>query len=132
MKVDFAFLCDHAEIDGKINALGIGFNTIYAREVPARHPYFFLVAQFRASIAEAGEKHLSVRLIDEDGKDLTPEIRTVMSIPQPGPGKLENLGRISIGFNNIEFPSYANCSVHAVIDGHEMIRIPLSIEAPQG
>ena len=80
MKVDFAFLCDHAEISGKINALGIGFDTIYAQQVPARHPYFFLVAQVRASIAEAGDKQLTVRLIDEDGKDLTPEIRTVMSI----------------------------------------------------
>ena len=46
MRVDFAFLCDHAEVSGKINALGIGFDTIYARKVPARHPYFFLVAQF--------------------------------------------------------------------------------------
>ncbi len=132
MKVDFAFLCDHAEIAGKINALGIGFDTIYAREVPARHPYFFLVAQFRASIAEMGEKELTVRLIDEDGKDLTPEIRTTLSIGQPSAGRLETLGRISIGFNNVEFPRYANCSVHAVIDGHEMIRIPLSIEAPEG
>ena len=132
MKVDFAFLCDHAEISGKINALGIGFDTIYAREVPARHPYFFLVAQVRASIAEAGDKELTVRLIDEDGKDLTPEIRTVMSIGQPRSGRLESIGRISIGFNNVEFPRYANCSVHAVIDGHEMIRIPLSIEPPDG
>ena len=54
MRVDFAFLCDHAEVSGKINALGIGFDTIYARKVPVRHPYFFLVAQFRASIAEIG------------------------------------------------------------------------------
>ncbi len=132
MRVDFAFLCDHAEISGKINALGIGFDTIYAKQVPARHPYFFLVAQIRASIAEAGEKQLTVRLIDEDGKDLTPEIRTVMSIGQPRLGRLESLGRISIGFNNVEFPNYSNCSVHAVIDGHEMIRIPLSIESPEG
>ena len=132
MKVDFAFLCDHAEVSGKINALGIGFNTIYASKVPARHPYFFLVAQFRASIAEAGEKQLIVRLIDEDGKDLTPEIRTVMSIPKPRPGRLESLGRISIGFNNVAFPRYSNCAVHAVIDGHEMVRIPLSIEPPEG
>ena len=132
MKVDFAFLCDHAEISGKINALGIGFDTIYAREVPARHPYFYLVAQIRASIAEAGDKELTVRLIDEDGKDLTPEIRTAMSIGSPRQGKLESLGRISIGFNNVKFPRYANCSVHAVIDGHEMIRIPLSIEPPDG
>ena len=132
MRVDFAFLCDHAEVSGKINALGIGFDTIYARKVPARHPYFFLVAQFRASIAETGEKQLIVRLIDEDGKDLTPEVRTVMSIGKPRQGRLESLGRISVGFNNVAFPRYTNCSIHAVIDGHEMIRIPLSIEPPEG
>ena len=73
-----------------------------------------------------------VRLIDEDGKDLTPEVRTVMSIGKPRQGRLESLGRISVGFNNVAFPRYTNCSIHAVIDGHEMIRIPLSIEPPEG
>ena len=30
MTVDFAFVCDYAEVGGKINAMGIGFDTIFA------------------------------------------------------------------------------------------------------
>ena len=127
--VDFAILGDNEEMSGKINALGIGFHTIYAKQVPARHPYFFLVAQVRVTISEAREKQLTVWPIEEDRKDLTPQIRTVMSISRPKQGKLERLGRICIGFNNVEFPCYASCSVHAVLDGHEKVWIPLSREA---
>ena len=41
MQVDFAFICDYAEATNKINALGIGFDTIMAARVPTRHPHFF-------------------------------------------------------------------------------------------
>ena len=74
MNVDFAFICDHAEVAGKINALGIGFDTMYAPEVPFKHPSFFLVVQVRASAVEAGEKSLEVHMIDEDGKEIIPAL----------------------------------------------------------
>lgn len=131
MDVDFAFICDHAEVGGKINALGIGFDTIYARQVPVIHPYFYLVAQLRASIAEVGEKDLAVSLIDADGKEVTPEIKAKFNIPQPREGTTETIGRIRIGFNNVTFPRYSEYSIHAVIQGHEMIRISLRIAPPR-
>ena len=80
MNVDFAFICDYAEATGKINALGIGFDTIYAPNVPAKHPSFFLVIQLRVNVVEAGEKTLEVRLIDEDGKDIIPTVSGKFSI----------------------------------------------------
>ena len=42
MQVDFAFICDYAEATNKINALGIGFDTIMAQKAPVKHPSFFL------------------------------------------------------------------------------------------
>ena len=56
MHTDFAFVCDAAEATSKINALGIGFDTIYANQVPVRHPHFSIVLQLRSSAAEAGQK----------------------------------------------------------------------------
>jgi hypothetical protein len=67
--VDFAFICDYAEATGKINALGIGFDTIFAPNVPTKHPSFFLVVQLRASTVEAGDKQLKISLIDADGQN---------------------------------------------------------------
>ena len=56
MQVDFAFICDYAESGGKVNVMGIGFDTIFPKQVPVTHPQFFIVAQFRGSFAEEGEK----------------------------------------------------------------------------
>ena len=129
MKPDFAFVCDYAEVTGKINALGIGFDTIYAPSVPAKHPSFFLVIQLRANIVEAGEKTLEVRLIDEDGKDIIPTVSGKFSIPKPI-GGTESIGRIAMQFHNVEFPKYGSYSLHAVVEGLEMVRIPLKVSPP--
>ena len=40
MRLDFAFLCDYADASGKVHALGIGVDNIYAPQVPARHQQF--------------------------------------------------------------------------------------------
>ncbi len=129
MNCDFAFVCDYAEVAGKINALGIGFDTIYAPKVPTKHPSFFLVLQLRANVVEAGEKNLEVHLIDEDGKDIIPVVRGKFSIPKPTAGT-ESIGRIAMQFYNVEFPRYGSYSLHAVIEGHEMVRVPLKVSPP--
>jgi len=129
MNPDFYFICDYAEVTGKINALGIGFDTIYAPKIPCKHPHFFLVIQLRANVVEAGEKALEVRLIDEDGKDIIPILRGKFSIPKPVVGT-ESIGRIAMEFNNVEFPRYGSYSLHAVIEGHEMVRVPLKVSPP--
>ena len=129
MKLDFAFICDYADITRKINALGIGFDTIYASKVPCKHPEFFLVIQLRANVVEAGEKNIEVRLIDEDGQDIIPTLRGKFVIPKPVAGT-ESIGRISMEFNNVEFLRYGSYSLHAVIEGLEMVSVPLKVSPP--
>ena len=129
MIVDFAFVCDYAEVTGKINALGIGFDTIYAPKVPCRHPSFFLVIQLRANVVEAGEKTLEVHLIDEDGKDTIPTVGGKFSILKP-PGGTESIGRIAMQFHNVAFPKYGLYSLRAVVEGLEMVRVPLKVSPP--
>jgi hypothetical protein len=131
MNLDFAFICDYAEVTGKINALGIGFDTIYAPKIPAKHPHFYMVIQLRANTVESGEKNLEVRLIDDDGKDVMPAIKGKFTIPRPPTGT-ESIGRIAIEFNNVEFAHYGAYSLHAVIEGQDMVSIPLKVSpAPQ-
>ena len=129
MKLDFAFICDYAEVAGKINALGIGFDTIYAPKVPCKHPSFFLVIQLRATVVEAGEKNLEVRLIDEDGTDIIPAMKAKFTIQRPAVGT-ESVGRIALQLRNVEFPRYGSYSLHAVIEGQEMVRVPLRVSPP--
>ncbi len=129
MKLDFAFICDYAEVTRKINALGIGFDTIYAPNVPRKHPEFFLVIQLRANVVEAGEKNIEVRLIDEDGNDIIPTLRAKFTIRRPASGT-ESVGRLAMRLQNVEFPRYCVYSLHAVIEGHEMVNIPLRVAPP--
>jgi hypothetical protein len=127
--VDFAFICDYAEVTAKINALGIGFDTIYAANIPARHPSFFLVFQLRANVVESGEKNFKVSLIDEDGKNVIPDISGKITISKPREGT-EGVARFALQFGMVQFPKYGSYSVHAVIDGHQMIDIPLKVSPP--
>jgi len=129
MQVDFAFICDYAEATNKVNALGIGFDTIMAVRIPVRHPNFFLVIQLRANVVEAGEKNFEVHLIDDDGKQIIPPVKGKLNIPRP-PAGTESTGRIAMRFDGVEFPRYGTYSIHVLVEGHEMSRIPLRVTQP--
>jgi hypothetical protein len=61
MNLDFAFICDYAEAGAKLKALGIGFDTIFARNylsVICIFPSFYNYS----SVTEAGKKELLLTL----------------------------------------------------------------------
>ena len=130
MEVDFAFVCDYAEVGTKINALGIGFDMIIAPKVPIRHPHFHVVAQFRFSITESGYKDTEIHIIDADGLAIIPPIIRKMEVPKPMPGQLESIARMNAGFNNVEFKRYGSYSIRINLAGREVINIPLRIAEP--
>jgi len=119
VKVDFAFLCDYAEVTRKVNALGIGFDTIHAAQTPCKHRHFSVVIQLRASVVEAGQKNVAFHLIDEDGKDIIPPVTGQFTIPRPK-GATESIGRFVMEFGNIEFPRYGSYSVRVTLEGMEL------------
>lgn len=129
MDVDFAFICDYAEVGPKINALGIGFDTIYAPTVPAVHRHLAVVAQLRAQVTEAGQHALSIRLIDSDGSDVLPPINGDFEIPRPVAGT-ESIGRVAVDLDGLNFPRYGMYSIRLVVDGRETVRLPFSVVSP--
>ena len=128
MEIDFAFLCDYAENTGKVNALGIGFDTIGAPQIPIRHPLMHLVAQFRASITEAGSKNVAVQIIDADGNNVS-DAKGVINIKSPEAG-VESTARLVVAFRDVEFNDYGDYSLHILIDDHEMKRIVFRVVEP--
>lgn len=129
MNVDFAFICDFAEASGKLNALGIGFDTIFAPKLPVRHPHFSLVLQLKASIVETGQKRIQVNLIDEDGNDVIQPIEGQLNIPYRE-GNSPSTGRFVMEFGNVEFKTYGGYSVRVVIEGMEMASIYFRVSPP--
>jgi hypothetical protein len=100
-----------------------------AVRIPVRHPNFFLVIQLRANVVEAGEKNFEVHLIDDDGKQIIPPVKGKLNIPRP-PAGTESTGRIAMRFDGVEFPKYGTYSIHVLVEGHEMSRIPLKVTQP--
>ena len=129
MNTDFAFICDYAEATGKINALGIGFDTIYAAQLPARHAHFSLVLQLRASVVEVGQKRIQVNLIDEDGQAVVPPVQGQLHVPR-AEGASPSVARFVMEFGNLEFKRYGFYSVRVVIEGLEVASIPFRVAAP--
>ncbi len=130
MDVAFAFICDYAENSSKLTAVGIGFDTIYAQEVPLSHPTFFVVAAFRFKAVEAGSKTVEVHIVDADGGDVVPALRTQVEIVRPQPGYTHRTHRIALGLHGVTFPAYGDYEVSWLIDSHESAVIPLKIAPP--
>lgn len=129
MRSDFAFVCDYADATGKINALGIGFDTIYSNTVPARHELFYFVVQFRASVVESGNKTLKILLIDEDGQTIMPEITLPLTI-RPPVASTESTARVSVAIRNATFPRYGRYSLRAAIDDIEYVDVTINVAQP--
>jgi hypothetical protein len=129
LNIDFAFVCDYADVSGKINALGVGFDTIYSQTVPCKHNLFFLVMQIRASSLEIGEKEVEVNLIDDDGKSILSPLKGKINVAKP-PSGTESISRLALQFQNVEFPRYGTYSLHTLVEGHEMVRVPIKISRP--
>ncbi len=130
MEVAFAFVCDYADSSSKLTAVGIGFDTIYAKEVPMTHPAFYVVAAFRFRAVESGTKSVEVHLIDADGGELMPPLRTQVEIGRPGQGYRYRTQRIALGLHGVTFPAYGDYEVSWLIDGHEATLIPIKVASP--
>lgn len=132
MNVDFAFICDYAEAKDKINAMGIGFDTIYAQKLPIRLAHFFVVAQLRFTFSEVGSHELAIQLMDFDGKDVIKPVIGKMEVGEPPKGFLSSTARFTMSFDGIEFKTAGDFSIIIKVNGTELVSIPLRvIEAPK-
>ncbi|MGE3960681.1 MAG: hypothetical protein AB7F65_03265 [Dehalococcoidia bacterium] len=81
MQVDYAFLCDAAaESGGKIHALGIGFERITVRQLPAVHPRAVAVVRFAFNRDDLGARPFRVRVSDGDGRDVSQPVEGQLTL----------------------------------------------------
>jgi hypothetical protein len=130
MHVDFAFICDYAEASDKINALGIGFERIFAPKVPVKHPHFSIVVQLKFTRTEVGPKDIQVHLTDADGADIIPPVNGKILVNAPPPGIFESSTRLVMAFANVEFKNYGDYAIRVDVATQEMVSIPLTVAQP--
>ena len=131
LNTNFGFLCDYADNSGgKLNAIGIGFDTIYARTEPISHHQLFAVLSINFSSAEVGTKRVGLHIIDADGKDISPPMDQPINVPAPQPGYLFRTQRIVLGLRSLNFPAFGDYSVIWLIDGTEVHHMTVKVAPP--
>ena len=127
MNVNFGFLCDNlVNVNNKITAEGIGFDTIMASSTPARHAQFFAVISMQFSTDELDPKHIGLRIVDADGAEITTLDRQFDLIP-PGPGYTYRTHRVEVKIENTIFPSFGDYAVIWLLEGSEIHRSTLKV-----
>jgi hypothetical protein len=124
---EFAFICDFAEQDRKLHAVGIGWDQITARSVPHRQPNIGVVTRLRGSIAEKGMKDISIRLIDADGADVIPPIQQQVDF---NPGALEGHVNVVVQMANVPFNRYGAYAIHVLVAGEQKARLAFTVVEP--
>jgi hypothetical protein len=131
--VDVALLADSVQaVRGKLFILGGGWDTLWVRRFPARHPSLALGLRLRMPVSWASESiKLTVELQDEDGKGMLPrplvhEIRLPASRQYPSGATDVGLVR-SFTFNNLRFDDEGAYSFVISVDDEPVSRIRFTV-----
>jgi hypothetical protein len=80
MHVDIFTLCDFAqESGGKLTIVG-AFDTVFARQFPAVHPYMCLAMRLRFYIHEEGSHPIKIEFAGPDGSEVLRPIEGELSV----------------------------------------------------
>lgn len=126
MEVLSALLCDGAEdYGGKLCILG-AFDTLMSSHFPVAHPHCAIALRLLFRASDDGHHEFRLRLIDSDGANIVPEIRSAIEVKLP-----ENLFFISrnlvLNMQGLPFNAPGQYSVDVTMDGEMAARIPLQV-----
>lgn len=133
--VDVALLADSVQaVRGKLYVLGGGWDTLWVRQFPARHPSLAIGLRLRVPVSWAPETlALAVELQDEDGKSLLPRpLEQQIRLPARTPA---NAGTTDFGlvrsftFNNLLFDHEGAYSFVISVDGDPVSRLRFTVRA---
>jgi uncharacterized protein DUF6941 len=142
-----AFLADSAEaVQGKIYALGIGWNTIYARAFPVIHPRVAVGMTIHVPYTATNQMHsISLHLqtqdqvrvplgerpgADGEGSGVVQELSGQFNVGRPPllpPGD-EQVVALAMTINGLQFPKPDLYSWVISIDGAEVRRLPMRVQ----
>jgi hypothetical protein len=148
MRVD-AFLADTAEVvNGKIYALGVGWNTIFVRQFPAQHRRLAVGATVHVPFNETNLSHnLEVKLVTEDGETYPIGMRQdgdgnaqpvramggefTLGRPATLADGFEQVACFAFTFDGLRFDQPRLLAWVVSIDGEELARLPMRVQNAQ-
>lgn len=126
MKVDLALVCDYALIDqyGKLSVMGI-FEHVWVQHFPVVHPRLHLVMRLKGRRTEIGEHQVSIRLVDEDDKEIINGDGTV-NFSEPPAGVLDIEAGTVLVFD-VPFEHEGPYRFEIAVDGIDLATVRLTV-----
>ncbi len=130
--VEFAFVADAVQaVGGKLYVIGGGWDTLYVRGFPARHPTMGIGIRIRVPWSNIEEFRLSVDLVDEDGTSLFRGRTLAQTIKINRPSSMpagSDMGIVrAFTFNNLAFPKEGGYAFRILVDDEEVSRLRFRI-----
>jgi hypothetical protein len=126
MNVEVFALCDAAtDYGGKLNLLGT-FDSIRSRQFPAVHPHCAIAVRVRFEKNEARDHRFCIRIVDEDGKPVTPAVEGGLGVACP-PSVSSVAANLVLNINGLVFAKPGRYSVDLAIDNQHERSLPLSV-----
>ncbi len=130
MNIEAFLLCDAAtDQQGKLNVLG-AFDTIWAKELPAKHPACSIATRVRFDKIEDGNHSIRIQIIDQDGKNIGPKPEGNIAV-RTDPNLDSSVANLILNLQRLEFKQYGQYRIDLAIDGNVQASLPLRVnEAP--
>jgi hypothetical protein len=131
--IDLAMLADAVQaVQGKLNVLGGGWDTLYVSGFPARHPSMALALRLRVPWSMSGTTlELGVELQDADGNSMLPGGRLRHSVVVParsGAMDRPDIGVVrSFTIANLTFQAPGDFSFVITVDGEVATRLRFAV-----
>jgi hypothetical protein len=126
MNIEAFLLCDAAtEQQGKLNVLG-AFDNIGSKNVPAIHPACAVVARIRFEKIEEGSHPIRINIIDEDGKQIGPNLQGNINV-NIGDDVDSSVANIILNIQRIKFEKYGQYRIDIAIDNQIKGSLPFHV-----
>lgn len=131
MQVDFAFLADAAVAtpDGKISAIGLGFENIGVPEFPATLRDMAFAVRLFIHPAECNREHtLGIQLWNPDGAIMDVQVEATFTAGKNPTNPTGNASLpLVLNLRDTVFPVPGSYAFHVIVDGTHLKEVPLHI-----
>ena len=135
-QVEFAMVADAVQaVAGKLYVIGGGWDTLFVRGFPARHPTMGIGMRIRVPWSDIEEFSLSVDLVDEDGnslfqgRTLSQRIKIIRSPAMPAGSDMGVVRAFT--FNSLAFKKEGGYAFRILVDDEEVSRLRFRLRQRQ-
>ena len=129
MEIEIFTLCDAAaDYQGRLNILGV-FDTIFAPQMPAKHPFCAVALRMRFRMTEHGQHRLTLHIVDDDGKLVISPLEGSFSVEMPGNSPVASVNLV-LNLGQVSFDNYGEYAVNLAIDNRQEASLPFWVKEP--